>query len=218
MTTAIQPRKSLQIKEGTSHCDKLSLQINDLWKYACAHATEALKTERKALRSAIRAGAALLILRGNTPDGEWADTLAARSTIHRSTANRWMRNVHNLLEVCAIPADERAYHALIAETQDDPHTRAVIETVNAFIDGKSASQLELSLRAPKKKTPALPPADQQAERDEQRLRAAEIYVGRVEDLLAAAPSHGEVFDETLLNRFTAALTTALHKVNPGAVR
>ena len=218
MTTAIQPRKPLQIKAGTSQCYKLGLQINDLWKYASDHAAEAQKTERKALRSAIRAGAALLILRGETPDGEWADTLASRSKIHRMTANRWMRNVHNLLDACGISKEERVYQAIISTDPDDPHIKDVHDTITNFIDGKSATQLELSIRAPKKKTPALPPADQQAERDEQRLRAAEIYVGRVEDLLAAAPSHGEVFDETLLNRFTAAITTALHKVNPGAAR
>jgi hypothetical protein len=212
MTTAIQPRKSLQIKAGMLQCDTAKL-----WESVNSWAGAALREERKALRDAIRAGAALLIIRADVSEGDWTDTLAAHSILHRSTAHRWMSNVSNLLEHCGITPEERAYRALINETADT-YTAAVLGTINAFIDGKSATQLELSIRAPKKKTPALSPADQQAERDEQRLRAAEIYVGRVEDLLAAAPSHGEVFDETLLNRFTAALTAALHKVNPGAVR
>jgi hypothetical protein len=208
--------KSLQINEGMRQMAHHN--YGKLWAFYEDHGQKALTGERKTLRETIWAGAALTLLQGSTPDGEWITTYRAHTEIPLRSAQRWMKNVRNLLTACGIPVEERAFVALVSETQDDPYSLNLIKTVNSFIDGKSATQIELALCAPKKKTPALPPADQQAERDEQRLRAAEIYVGRVEDLLAAAPSHGEVFDETLLNRFTAALTTALHKVNPGAVR
>lgn len=165
---SIQPRKPLQIKEATLHCNTAKL-----WESFNSWAAAANREERKALRDAIRAGAALLILKAEVADGNWAATLAAHSTIHRSTAFRWMTNVNNLLNHCGILIEPRAYQALINETADT-YTAAVLNQINAFIDGKSATQLELSIRAPKK---PLLPAPRAEEEDPAAVVRREISLG-----------------------------------------
>jgi hypothetical protein len=145
----------LQIKEGTLHCNTLKL-----WESVNSWAAAAHREERKALRDAIRAGAALLLIKAEVSDGDWANTLAAHSTIHRSTAHRWMTNVNNLLNHCGVFIEPRAYQALINETADT-YTAAVLQNINTFIDGKSATQLELSIRAPKKPLLPAPKAEEE---------------------------------------------------------
>jgi hypothetical protein len=209
MKHAIQPHKSLQISQASG-------QLAALWEKVNALGLSVIGRERKVFRDSLIAGAWFSHIKSLVPDGDWEVTFAAHSKIPARSARRWMQNVSNVLLFCAIPEEERAYQALIGD-KDDDYTRAVLETITDAIDGKTANQLqlELSARSPKKKTPALPAAEQQAERDEVRLRSAEVYVGQLEDLLRSAPSHGEVFDDALLNRFNTALKHAYDTVNKG---
>jgi hypothetical protein len=71
-----------------------------------------------------------------------------------------MTNVNNLLNHCGVFIEPRAYQALINETADT-YTAAVLQNINTFIDGKSATQLELSIRAPKKPLLPAPKAEEE---------------------------------------------------------
>jgi len=144
-----QPPKSLQIKPSVLQC-YTPTRARQLWELVSEWGKAAYKEERKTLRDSLRAGAGLLLLRGDIQDGDWADTLAANSNIHRATAWRWMTNVQNLFAHCGIPEQDRGCRALVAETADDDYTQSVLETINGFIDGQNATQMNFVLRAPKK--------------------------------------------------------------------
>jgi hypothetical protein len=208
-TLAKNERKPLQIKEGTR-------QWRELWEQTNAYGKSAIKNERLALRDAMQAGAGLLILQGKSKDGDWTDTLAANSTIPLRTAQRWMQNVNNVLDIIGAEKCERSYNALIGD-QDDEFSRALLESISNVIEGKTAAQLQLSFRAPKQKAlPAdLDAADPDpAVRAEAAQRRAGAYIDALESALAPLPAHAPHFTRDQLDRFNALLKTALTSVNP----